>query len=85
MTKEKPESELARLTQEQRKAGQDEIFGGFSAAERAEYDRKAGRINALTCWNAKFGQARPLKRKVSDQSRTEAPVVQNLRNRYSPK
>jgi hypothetical protein len=45
--KENPESELARLLQEQRKARQDEIFGGFSQAERAEYNRKAGRINVL--------------------------------------
>jgi hypothetical protein len=44
---EKPEAELKRLLKEQHKARQDEVFGGFSPAERAEYEGKAHRIHAL--------------------------------------
>jgi hypothetical protein len=44
---EKREAELKRLLKEQRKARQDEVFGGFSPAERAEYEGKADRIHAL--------------------------------------
>jgi hypothetical protein len=44
---EKPEAELKRLLKEQHKARQDEVFGGFSPAERAEYEEKADRIHAL--------------------------------------
>jgi hypothetical protein len=44
---EKPEAELERLYKEQNKARQDEVFGGFSPAERAEYDGKKDRIQAL--------------------------------------
>jgi hypothetical protein len=44
---EKPEAELKRLLKEQNKARQDEVFGGFSPAERAEYEGKKDRIHAL--------------------------------------
>jgi hypothetical protein len=44
---ERPEAELKRLLKEQHKARQDEVFGGFSPAERAEYEGKADRIHAL--------------------------------------
>jgi hypothetical protein len=44
---EKPEAELKRLLKEQHKARQDEVFGGLSPAERAEYEGKANRIHAL--------------------------------------
>ena len=47
MVSEKPEGELKRLLNEQRKARQDEVFGGFSPTERAEYEEKADRIHAL--------------------------------------
>ena len=47
MAPEKPEAELKRLNKEQDKARQDEVFGGFSPAERAEYEGKADRIHAL--------------------------------------
>jgi hypothetical protein len=47
MAKEKPESELTRLRKEQNKTQQDEVFGGLSPAERAEYNGKAQRINEL--------------------------------------
>jgi hypothetical protein len=39
------QSELTRLRKQQAKARQDEIFGGFSRAERAEYDARANRIH----------------------------------------
>ena len=47
MEQEKPESELARLRKEQEKTRRDEIYGGLSLAERAEYNRKAERLRAL--------------------------------------
>jgi hypothetical protein len=40
-------SELARLRKQQQQAQQDEVYGGFSKSERAEYDRRAERINEL--------------------------------------
>jgi hypothetical protein len=42
-----PKSELARLRKKQRQAQQDEVYGGFSESERAEYDSRAERINEL--------------------------------------
>ena len=47
MAREKPTSELLRLLKEQTKALEDEVFGGLSSAERAEYNRKTKRINEL--------------------------------------
>jgi hypothetical protein len=47
MAQEKPESELARLREEQRQTRQDEVFGGLSLAERARYNGKAERIHVL--------------------------------------
>ena len=44
---ENPQSELKRLCREQLKTLQDEIYGGLSASERAEYNRKANRIHQL--------------------------------------
>jgi hypothetical protein len=40
-------SELAALLKEQRQARQDEVYGGFSKSERAEYDARAQRIHEL--------------------------------------
>jgi hypothetical protein len=42
-----PRAELTRLLEEQSKARQDEVFGGMSAKEKAEYARKEKRINEL--------------------------------------
>jgi hypothetical protein len=39
--------EVLRLLKEQHTARQDEVFGGLCPAERAEYNRKAKRINDL--------------------------------------
>ena len=47
VAKEKPESELRRLRVEQDKTRRDEVFGGLSPAERAEYEKKANRIRTL--------------------------------------
>ena len=43
MSDENPRSELIRLRKAQRKAEQDEIYGGFSKVERAEYDDRGKR------------------------------------------
>jgi len=47
MVEEKPQSELIRLRKEQNKTRRDEVFGGLSPAELAEYDGKAQRIHEL--------------------------------------
>lgn len=47
MEKEQAKSELERLQKEQRKARQDEVFGGLTKVELAEYDAKAKRISEL--------------------------------------
>ena len=47
MLEEKPQSELTRLRKEQNKARHDEVFGGLSSAELAEYNGKADRIHEL--------------------------------------
>ena len=47
MGEEKPQSELIRLRKEQNKTRRDEVFGGLSPAELAEYDGKAARIHEL--------------------------------------
>jgi hypothetical protein len=49
MPKEKPEFELNRLRTELRKTRQDEVFGGLSPSELAEYNRKSVRIHELVC------------------------------------
>jgi hypothetical protein len=41
------QSELTRLLAEQSKARQDEVFGGMTTTERAEYTLKEKRINEL--------------------------------------
>ncbi|MGB7603056.1 MAG: hypothetical protein WBM24_22325 [Candidatus Sulfotelmatobacter sp.] len=47
MDRETPRAEVLRLLKELRKTRQDEIFGGLSLSERADYDRKANRISEL--------------------------------------
>jgi hypothetical protein len=47
MVEEKPQSELMRLRKEQNKTRRDEVFGGLSSAELAEYEGKAERIHEL--------------------------------------
>jgi hypothetical protein len=47
MTREKLETELKRLRTEQYETRQDEVFGGLSSAEQAEYNRKSERIHEL--------------------------------------
>jgi hypothetical protein len=44
---EKSQAELRLLKKEQKKARQDEVFGGLSKAERAEFNRRAERIQDL--------------------------------------
>jgi hypothetical protein len=47
MADETPDDELVRLRKAQRKARQDEVYGGMSRTERAEYDSRAERIREL--------------------------------------
>jgi hypothetical protein len=47
MAEENTQSELIRLRKEQNKARRDEVFGGLSPAELAEYNGKAERIHEL--------------------------------------
>ena len=47
MERESPQAEVLRLLREQYQSRQDEVFGGLSAVERAEYNRKTARINEL--------------------------------------
>jgi hypothetical protein len=47
LVKESPNSELARLRTEQSKTRQDEVFGGLSHAEQAEYEGRQKRIHDL--------------------------------------
>lgn len=42
-------SELTQLRQAQRKAREDEVYGGLSKQERDEYDGRSGRIHELEC------------------------------------
>jgi hypothetical protein len=79
MGKEKPESELAQLQKEQSKTKRDEVFGGLSDEERAEYDRKTKRINelvietsAVTKKSSQSSKAEPLRRS-DKESKTKQP------------
>jgi hypothetical protein len=47
MPKEKPEFELNRLRAELSRARQEEVFGGLSPSELAEYNRKSERVHKL--------------------------------------
>lgn len=47
MTDEKLQSELRRLNTLQSRARQDEVFGGFSRAQRIEYNKRERRIHDL--------------------------------------
>jgi hypothetical protein len=44
---ETPKLELERLRRQQAKSRTDEVFGGFSSAERADYDVRQDRIHKL--------------------------------------
>jgi hypothetical protein len=47
MKRETPRAEVLRLLRELRQIRHNEIFGGLSGSERAEYDRKVSRISEL--------------------------------------
>jgi hypothetical protein len=47
MEDETPRTELIRLRNAQSKARQDEVYGGLSPTERAEYNSRAERIREL--------------------------------------
>jgi hypothetical protein len=67
MSDENPRSELIRLRKAQRKAEQDEIYGGFSKVERAEYDDRGKRIRQLD--RQLRTTATPAENAASDQKR----------------
>ncbi len=48
VAEENPMSELARLRKQQHKTRQNEVYGGLSQDERAEYDSTTKRIDELT-------------------------------------
>jgi|HubBroStandDraft_1064217.scaffolds.fasta_scaffold38318_2 hypothetical protein len=48
MEDETPSSELARLRNQQHDIPENEVYGGLSKAERAEYEAGAKRIDELT-------------------------------------
>jgi len=47
MEDETPRAELIQLLKAQLKTRQNEVFGGLSHAEQAEYNRRSERIRAL--------------------------------------
>jgi hypothetical protein len=47
MEHETPQTEVIRLIREQNRTREDEVFGGLSPVERAEYNKKSQRINDL--------------------------------------
>jgi hypothetical protein len=47
MNDETPHDELVRLRKAQIKSQQDEVYGGLSEAEKADYNSKAERIREL--------------------------------------
>ncbi len=47
MVKQSLQSELTRLLKEQYKARQDQVFGGLSPVERAEYNLRTERIHEI--------------------------------------
>jgi hypothetical protein len=47
MEDETPQNELVRLRKEQSETRQNEVYGGLSPTEMAEYDSKADRIHKL--------------------------------------
>jgi hypothetical protein len=81
MAKEKPQSELTRLRMEQNKTRRDEVFGGLTPAERAEYDGKSERIyeleseiqaSAVAEKSLQFAKAEQ-KRQWNKESETDTP------------
>ena len=67
MANQKLQSELTRLRKQQAKARQDEIFGGFSRAERAEYDARANRIHEVETEL----ETKPAERTIAEQQRRQ--------------
>jgi hypothetical protein len=58
MEDETPRDELVRLIKAQRKARQDEVYGGMSNAEKAESYSRAERIRELEKREAQIGDLR---------------------------
>jgi len=61
------QSELTRLRKQQAKARQDEVFGGLSRAERAEYDARANRIHEVETEL----ETKPAERTIAEQQRRQ--------------
>lgn len=71
MAKENPESEVKRLRKEQNEALDDEVFGGLSPSERAQYDRKIKRINELTIQLAASAGAKKSSQSVKPEQKRQ--------------
>jgi hypothetical protein len=72
LERENPQAEVLRLLKELNKARQDEIFGGLSAVERADYNRKAERIGDIL--RSRFTEAEARQSVLWDQiSETDTP------------
>jgi hypothetical protein len=69
MLAEKLQSELTRLRKEQNKTRHNEVFGGLSSAEQAEYNAKAERIHELEGKIRASAVAKSLQSAKTEQSR----------------
>jgi hypothetical protein len=69
----KPESELKRLLKPQKETLEDEIFGGLSPAERAQFDRRMKRINELAIELAASAPKAEQQREWNKVSETDSP------------
>jgi hypothetical protein len=58
MEYETPHDELVRLRKAQTKARQNEVYGGMSPVEKAEYYSRADRIRELEKGEAQIGDLR---------------------------
>lgn len=90
MEKESLQAELTRLRKMQRRAEQDEVFGGMSEAERASYDARAKRINELEIEINASAEAIELQRQWNKIAETDTPQSQarqpyRSREKYSTK
>jgi hypothetical protein len=81
MEQETLQSELTGLRKEQNKARQDEVFGGLSQAERAEYAKRAKRIHELEVQLQTSGGLQE-RCPVGDDGETETPKERQIRNGY---
>jgi hypothetical protein len=76
MEKLKPESELEQLRKKQRIMRQNEIFGGLTKAERAEYNARARRIGELELELSINAAKAERERQWNGKSETDTPQIE---------